>query len=215
LEHERIRVLIANATRIWRDMLYDTIREEPDIEVVGDVSEESVIVSATERTNPDCLIVPLDDSGHAIPICTAILTKRPHMRIVAIGEGTDVVEIYWMSDEDLDFQNLFQLVPVEPGTHYHFSAYLRSQAISTDHGVHFEMLDAQHPVELQVVTPDAMGTIPWILQQTDFVTGPNTHLLRISLRRIPSWKFDNKLGGTVWVDDVTLTPIPGVAKDIS
>ena len=63
LEQEKIRVLIANATRIWRDMLYDTIREEPDIEVVGDVSEESAIVPATERTNPDCVIVPLDKPG--------------------------------------------------------------------------------------------------------------------------------------------------------
>jgi DNA-binding NarL/FixJ family response regulator len=99
LEQEKIRVLIANSTRIWRDMLYDTIREEPDIEVVGDVSEEKAIVPATERTNPDCLIVPLDEPGAAMPICTEILAKRPHVRIVAIGEGTDVVEIYWMSEE--------------------------------------------------------------------------------------------------------------------
>ncbi len=99
LENEKIRVLIANSTRIWRDMLYDTIREEPDIEVVGDVSEENAIVPATERTNPDCLIVPLVESGKAIPMCTAILAKRPHVRIVAIGEATDVVEIYWMSEE--------------------------------------------------------------------------------------------------------------------
>jgi DNA-binding NarL/FixJ family response regulator len=99
LEQEKIRVLIVNSTRIWRDMLYDTIREEPDIEVVGDVSEENAIVPATERTNPDCLIVPLDERGAAMPICTEILVKRPHVRIVAIGEGTDVVEIYWMSDE--------------------------------------------------------------------------------------------------------------------
>ena len=100
MQQEKIRVLIANSTRIWRDMLYDTIREEPDIEVVGDVSEESAIVPATERTNPDCLIVPLDDeSGTAMPICTEILAKRPHVRIVAIGEATDVVEIYWMSEE--------------------------------------------------------------------------------------------------------------------
>jgi DNA-binding NarL/FixJ family response regulator len=99
LEQEKIRVLIANSTRIWRDMLYDTIREEPDIEVVGDVSEENAIVPATERTNPDCLIVPLDEPGAAMPICTAILAKRPHVRIVAIGEGTDVVEIYWMTEE--------------------------------------------------------------------------------------------------------------------
>jgi DNA-binding NarL/FixJ family response regulator len=98
LEQEKIRVLIANSTRIWRDMLYATIREEPDIEVVGDVSEENAIVPATERTNPDCLIVPLDEPGVAMPICTEILVKRPDLRIVAIGEGTDVVEIYWMSE---------------------------------------------------------------------------------------------------------------------
>ena len=99
LEQEKIRVLIANSTRIWRDMLYDTIREEPDIEVVGDVSEESAIVAATERSNPDCVIVPLDLPGAAMPICTQILSRRPNVRIVAIGEGSDVVEIYWMSDE--------------------------------------------------------------------------------------------------------------------
>jgi DNA-binding NarL/FixJ family response regulator len=99
LEQEKIRVLIANATRIWRDMLYDTIREEPDIEVVGDVSEESAIVPATERTNPDCVIVPLDKPGVAMSIYTEILAKRPHIRIVAIGEESDVVELYWMSEE--------------------------------------------------------------------------------------------------------------------
>ena len=99
LEQEKIRVLIANSTRIWRDMLYDAIRAEPDIEVVGDVTEENAIVSATERTNPDCVIVPLDEPGAAMPICKKILTKRPHIRIVAIGEATDVVEIYWMSEE--------------------------------------------------------------------------------------------------------------------
>ena len=99
MEQEKIRVLIANSTRIWRDMLYDAIRAEPDIEVVGDVTEENAIVSATERTNPDCVIVPLDEPGAAMPICKKILTKRPHIRIVAIGEATDVVEIYWMSEE--------------------------------------------------------------------------------------------------------------------
>jgi DNA-binding NarL/FixJ family response regulator len=98
LEQEKIRVLIANPTRIWRDMLYDTIREEPDIEVVGDVSDEDAIVSVTERTNPDCLIVPLDEPG-AIASYTAILEKRPHVRIVAIGEGADLVATYWKSEE--------------------------------------------------------------------------------------------------------------------
>jgi DNA-binding NarL/FixJ family response regulator len=80
-------------------MLYETIRAESDIEVVGDVSEENAIFSATERTNPDCLVVPLDEPGVGISLYTTILMRRPHVRIVAIGEGTDVVEIYWKSEE--------------------------------------------------------------------------------------------------------------------
>jgi len=99
VEQEKIRVLIANSTRIWRDILYDTIREESDIEVVGDVSEENAIFSATERTNPDCVIVPLYEPGVSLSMYTTILMRRPNVRIVAIGDGTDVVEIYWKSEE--------------------------------------------------------------------------------------------------------------------
>jgi hypothetical protein len=39
-------------------------------------------------------------------------------------------------------------------------------------------------------------------------------LLIIALRRVPSWKFDNKLRGTVWVDDVSLVPVAGGPKEI-
>ena len=106
LGQEKIRVLIANSTRMLRDVLYDTIREEPDIEVVGDVSEDRAILPATERTNPDCLIVPLNEPGAPMPICTEILAKRPHVRIVAIGDGTDVIAIYWKS-EDGDIRSTY------------------------------------------------------------------------------------------------------------
>jgi len=80
-------------------MLYNTIREQPDIEVVGDVSDEHAIVAAVERTNPDCVIVPLELPAAAMAICTQILSKRPTARIVAIGEASDVVEIYWLSEK--------------------------------------------------------------------------------------------------------------------
>lgn len=79
-------------------MLYESIREEPDIEVVGDVSDDNAIASVTERTNPDCLIVPLDDSK-AMLIATAVLEARPNLRIVAIGETDDLVATYWRSEE--------------------------------------------------------------------------------------------------------------------
>ena len=67
--------------------------------MVGDVSEEAAIVAATERTEPDCLIVPLNDPDAPMPMCTEMLAKRPHLRIVAIGEGTNILAIYWRSPE--------------------------------------------------------------------------------------------------------------------
>jgi tetratricopeptide (TPR) repeat protein len=129
--------------------------------------------------------------------------------------GSRSLRIQFDGTANLNFQNLFQYVLVEPGTRYHFSAYLRTEGISTDRGICFEILDPRHPSPVQVVTPDVIGTNPWTLVQTDLATGPDTHLLKIALRRMASWKFDNKLSGTVWVDDVDLTPIPVPAKDSS
>jgi len=116
---------------------------------------------------------------------------------------------------NLNFQNLFQYVPVEPASRYHFSAYLRTENISTDRGIRFEILDPRHPSQLQIVTLEIRGTNPWTLVQADLATGPDTHLLKITLQRIPSWKFDNKLSGTVWVDGVAIMPIPEPVMDKS
>lgn len=91
--------MIANATRFLRDSLYEAICKHPDLEVVGDVSEESAIVPATDRTDPDCLIVALDDRRVPEPIRAGMLERRPHMKIVAIGEATNVVAIYWKSPQ--------------------------------------------------------------------------------------------------------------------
>jgi tetratricopeptide (TPR) repeat protein len=109
---------------------------------------------------------------------------------------------------NLDFQNLQQFTAVEPRHRYHFGAYLRLDGISTDSGIRFAIYDPFRPAAPQILTPDLVGSHPWSLVEAEVVTGPETHLLVIALRRIPSWKFDNKLRGTVWVDDVSLIPIP-------
>jgi hypothetical protein len=69
-----------------------------------------------------------------------------------------------------------------------------------------------------VLTPNETGTLPWTLEQVDFTTGPQTHLILIRLARRPSGRLDNKLRGTVWIDDVSIVlggtgnPGPGPGK---
>jgi tetratricopeptide (TPR) repeat protein len=122
--------------------------------------------------------------------------------------GARALRITFDGSANLDFQNLWQYSPVEPNHHYHFAAYLRLEEISTDSGIRFAIHDAFHPAALQILTPNLVGSQPWLPVEADFLTGPETHLLTIALRRVPSWKFDNKLRGTVWVDNVSLVSVP-------
>jgi tetratricopeptide (TPR) repeat protein len=127
---------------------------------------------------------------------------------VVIHGGRRALRTTFDGSTNLDFQNLRQFTPVEPRHRYHFAAYLRLEGISTESGIRFAIYDPFHPAALQILTSDLVGSHPWSLIQEEVVTSPETHLLVIALRRIPSWKFDNKLRGTVWVDDVSLIPIP-------
>jgi hypothetical protein len=98
-------------------------------------------------------------------------------------------------------------VIVSPATHYHFQGYLHTDQILTDNGVLFEILDPKDVKSLDVMTHNETGSIPWTLEQADFTTGPNTHIIRVQLSRKPSEHFDNKVRGTAWVDDVAILPV--------
>jgi tetratricopeptide (TPR) repeat protein len=104
-----------------------------------------------------------------------------------------------------DFSQLLQWVAVEPRSRFRFAAYLRTEGISTDSGVRFLIYDPHHPTVPQTLTADLTGTHPWSLVDAELATDRETRVLAIVLRRVPSRKFDNKLQGTVWVDDVSLT----------
>jgi len=122
-----------------------------------------------------------------------------------VHSGTRSLRVEFDGTNNVDFRHVFEYVAVAPGTHYHFSAFARTEKISTDRGIGFEILEVRHPERVQVATAELTGTSSWTPLEADFVTGPETHVVKITLRRVASWKFDNKLSGTVWVDDVALT----------
>src|SRR5215469_16068068 len=121
--------------------------------------------------------------------------------------GTRSLRIDYDGTENVDFAHLFQYIPVLSGAHYHFSAFVRTQGLTTDRGISFEIIDVRHAEQMQVTTPELTDSNEWTELESDFVAGPDTKAIKLTLRRIPSWKFDNKVSGTVWVDDVALTPV--------
>jgi hypothetical protein len=121
--------------------------------------------------------------------------------------GQKSLRVDFTGGVNLDFFYVRQSVPVEPSTHYVFRYFMRTESISTDSGMRFEISHVSD-YQVDVMTQDLTGTNSWTPVRVDITTDANTHFLEIRLRRLPSRLFDNKLSGTVWVDDVSLTPQP-------
>ena len=137
-----------------------------------------------------------------------------------VHSGSRSLRIDFDGSANVDFQEFWQYVPVQPNTHYQFRGYLRTNELTTEKGIHFEIDDVTHssnpsafkPTPRQV-TPDVVGTQPWMLNQVEFTTAPDTHLLRIFLRRTTSSLLASKVRGTAWVDDVSLVALPSSSLD--
>ena len=120
--------------------------------------------------------------------------------------GARSARLIFDGTENLSYQGLSQEVLVSPNTHYRFQGFIRTDQISTESGMRFEIVDPKDQAHLDVLTPNETGTLPWTLEQADFTTGPQTRLIQIRLVRRPSERLDNDLRGTVWIDDVSVVP---------
>ncbi|MFY9531257.1 MAG: hypothetical protein WAR24_20300 [Candidatus Acidiferrales bacterium] len=92
-----IRVLVANQPRLMRELVLATISEQPDIEIVGEIRENSEIKRAVDQTQPDFLIVALEESDRLSESCQLLLEKYPHMKILAIAPDRNTTIFYWAS----------------------------------------------------------------------------------------------------------------------
>jgi DNA-binding NarL/FixJ family response regulator len=93
----QIRVLVANRPKLMREVIIETLSEEPDIAIVGEVSEEADIASQVEQTQPDVLFIALSDELERPAVCEAILRAHPSLSIIAVAEHGNRTVRYWAS----------------------------------------------------------------------------------------------------------------------
>jgi len=92
-----IRVLVANRPRLMRELILTTFADQPDIEIVGEVGEESEIFESIKRTLPNFVVIALDHPGRRPAICDELLREYPEVRVIAVAPEKNFVVYYWAS----------------------------------------------------------------------------------------------------------------------
>jgi len=94
---QSIRVVVANRPRLMRELVLESLIDQPDIEVVGEIKGEDEIVDAVERMHPEFLIIALDESNQRPPLCDILLRRYPEMKILALAPERNCSIFYWAS----------------------------------------------------------------------------------------------------------------------
>jgi hypothetical protein len=106
-----------------------------------------------------------------------------------------------------NFNDVCQYIPVQPSTSYLFSAWVQTRSLSTDQGVRFGLHSLGDSSSSIAWTDDVKGTQPWTKVELPWTSGNDVRELQICVSRNPSAKFDSKIRGSAWIDDVVLVPV--------
>ncbi len=99
--------------------------------------------------------------------------------------------------DDVGFR---QFVPVEPNTHYDFSAEFKAPHMEGAGGARFAVQDFYTGATL-FLSDDLKNAEVWKQVAGSLATGPDTKLLAIRLQRIPA---GSPIRGNLWIDGVRL-----------
>jgi len=92
---QRVRVLVANRPRLMRELVLATIADQPDIEIMGEVGDDSEIIQIVNECKPDFVVLALDKSGQRPLVCDELLQKHPHMKILALAPERNSTLFFW------------------------------------------------------------------------------------------------------------------------
>lgn len=119
--------------------------------------------------------------------------------------GARSLRIQFEGTQNLSNIGVRQTVFLKPGR-YRFQAHVRTQEISTDEGISFRVASEQAPKLLSFTTEPILGSSDWKLVEHVFVAPPGTGLADVTLVRTPSLRFDSLIRGTLWIDQVSISP---------
>jgi len=80
-----------------RELILTTFADQPDIEIVGEVGDESEISESVKKTLPDFVVIALEHPDRRPAICDELLREHPEVRVIAVAPERNSIVYYWAS----------------------------------------------------------------------------------------------------------------------
>jgi tetratricopeptide (TPR) repeat protein len=129
----------------------------------------------------------------------------------AAASGRKSLRLTFNSSPTLDFSGVYQFVVVQPGAEYRLRAFAKALEFTTQSGVKLQVV-IRDGEEVLGETPAIAGTTAdWVPLETQVQVPSDTSLVIVRVRRERAPGPEGNLGGKVWLDDITLTPVEGTA----
>jgi len=125
--------------------------------------------------------------------------------------GRYALHIEFSGKANVDFHHVSQIVPVLGGRAYRLSFAQRGENLTTDQGVFLQVL-GRDCRGLLAEGEAIQGSLPWREEILEIQVPEGCHALMLRIRRVESLKFDNKISGDYWLDEVELIPVPAGAS---
>jgi hypothetical protein len=100
------RVILANGSRLLREMLHRVIDKADHLEVVQEVPNHEELPSAIKRFEPEWVIISLPISNHVHRWINACLADYPSVRFILLSPDHNGIKMKWQTSYEEDFSNL-------------------------------------------------------------------------------------------------------------
>ena len=121
-------------------------------------------------------------------------------------EGDYALRVNFNGRENIDFLHIYQIFTVDPLSKCRLTYAWKSQGITTDRGPFIEVYGYDKK-GLYQAGPMISGTRGWQQVSLEFDVPEGCRAAVVRLRRQPSFRFDSKIRGTVWLDGFRLEKI--------
>ena len=122
--------------------------------------------------------------------------------------GKQSLRLFFDGKHNASYDGVCNNAQVQPQTTYRFSAWVRTQTLTSDEGVRFRVHSWSNGGAYgSVDSQDARGTQPWMPMEMSWTSGKDVHQMRVCVLRNMSRGIAPRIQGTAWIDDVALVPV--------